>query len=303
MRYAIIDIGSNTMKLNVYLAKEKSIDMLFHKKAITSLASYINEGVMSEQGIDVIVSQILDFDATLKKLDISNVFVIATAAIRGAKNNVEILQTVKDKTGIDIELIASDFEAILGYQGLPEVLRYEGGINVDVGGGSSEILVHSNNEIISSQSMPIGCLSLYSEYVSMIFPNKEEENKIEHRAVEELNRLFLDESYKSYGKVTAIGGTARAAIKLLNAVFPKEKKDVIFKKEIDQVLEILTSKEDEKKSVLIKTLVRVIPERIHTIAIGLIIYKMICERLEIEEMQISTSGIMDGYLHYKLFAQ
>lgn len=303
MRYAVIDIGSNTMKLNVYSAQESGIDMLFHKKAITSLASYIEQGWMNDQGVDVIVSQISDFNETLRKLDISNVFVIATAAIRGAKNNVEIIETVKQKTGIDIELIASDFEAVLGYQGLPEVLRYEGGINVDVGGGSSEILIHANNEILSSQSMPIGCLSLYSEYVSMIFPNREEEKKIEYRVLEELSRLSLDESYKNYGKVTAIGGTARAAIKLLNAVFPKNSKDVIFKKEIDSVLEILTAKEDEKKSALVKTLVRTIPERIHTIAIGLIIYKMICEKLGIEEMQLSGSGIMDGYLNYKLFAQ
>lgn len=300
MRYAVIDIGSNTMKLNVYSAQEGCIDMLFHKKAITSLASYIHEGSMSEQGIDIIVSQISEFNETLRKLEISNVFVIATAAIRGAKNNMEILQTVKEKTGIEIELIASDFEAVLGYQGLPEGLRYEGGINVDVGGGSSEILVHANNEILSSQSMPVGCLSLYSEYVSMIFPNREEEVKIEHRVIEELSLLSLDEAYKSYGRVTAIGGTARAAIKLLNAVFPKNTKDVIFKKEIDEVLKILTAPDDEKKSTLVKTLVRTIPERIHTISIGLIIYKMICEKLQIEEMQLSGSGIMDGYLNYKL---
>lgn len=300
-RYAVIDIGSNTMKLNVYLAQDNRIDMLFHKKSITSLASYIEDGVMNEKGIDVIIAQIIDFNNTLKKLEIPNVFVIATAAIRGAKNHFEIIEKVKSRTGIEIELIASDLEAVLGYKGLPEELRFAGGINVDVGGGSSEILMHENNRIVFSKSMPVGCLSLYSEYVSMIFPNEEEAKRIEERVEEEIERLMMQGDLKKNENVTAIGGTARAAIKLLNALYPGNSSGKILKSQMDEVLDIIISKEHEKKSMVVKTLAVTIPERIHIICIGMLIYKKICEKLAIHEMQVSMTGIMDGYLHYRLF--
>lgn len=300
-RYAVIDIGSNTMKLNVYLAQDNRIDMLFHKKSITSLASYIEDGVMNEKGIDVIIAQIIDFNNTLKKLEIPNVFVIATAAIRGAKNHFEIIEKVKSATDIEIELIASDLEAVLGYKGLPEELRFAGGINVDVGGGSSEILMHENNRIVFSKSMPVGCLSLYSEYVSMIFPNEEEAKRIEERVEEEIERLMMQGDLKKNENVTAIGGTARAAIKLLNALYPGNSSGKILKSQMDEVLDIIISKEHEKKSMVVKTLAVTIPERIHIICIGMLIYKKICEKLAIHEMQVSMTGIMDGYLHYRLF--
>lgn len=306
-RYAVIDIGSNTMKLNVYLAENNHIDMLFHKKSITSLASYIENGVMSKQGIDIIIAQIIDFNNTLTKLEIPNVYVIATAAIRGAKNNMEIIDIVKHATGIEIELIASDLEAVLGYKGLPEALRFAGGINVDVGGGSSEILIHADNAVIHSKSMPVGCLSLYSEYVSMIFPNQVQRERIEKRVEQELELLHLEEAFKMQENITVIGGTARAAVKLLNALFPKETSDYILKSELDQVLDIIISDDSQdeavmqEKSRVMRTLTRTVPERIHTIVIGMLIYKKICERFGITRMQVSMSGIMDGYLHYRLF--
>lgn len=300
-RYAVIDIGSNTMKLNVYLAQDNRIDMLFHKKSITSLASYIDDGVMNEKGIDVIIAQIIDFNNTLKKLEIPNVFVIATAAIRGAQNNLEIIEKVKSATDIEIELIASDLEAVLGYKGLPEELRFAGGINVDVGGGSSEILIHEDNKIVFSKSMPVGCLSLYSEYVSMIFPNREEAEKIKKRVDLELERLMMEEDLKKKVNITAIGGTARAAIKLLNALYPQNASDRILKSQMDEVLDIILSEEHKEKSKVVKTLAVTIPERIHIICIGMLIYQRICERLNIHEMQVSMTGIMDGYLHYRLF--
>ena len=83
---SIIDIGSNTIRLSVYQLQEGTIIPLLHKKTMAGLASYIQDGWMSEEGIHTAIRVLNQYRSLLEHLSIQQVSVFATASLREISN-------------------------------------------------------------------------------------------------------------------------------------------------------------------------------------------------------------------------
>lgn len=99
MLYGIIDIGSNTIRMAIYLIEGSHIEMLMKKKHTVGLAAYLKGGVMQQQGIDKAVEILNEFQDFLRSFQITQVITFTTAALRNAKNSAR--PWARSSSGLD----------------------------------------------------------------------------------------------------------------------------------------------------------------------------------------------------------
>ena len=293
MKYGITDIGSNTIRFNIYNHKNGKSKQLISKKKTAGLISYKKNGKLSKKGIKVLVSTVKKFKKNLKELEVDKTYYFATACLRNVDNTEEVLDIVKNETGITIHVLTSEEEATLTFDALKgKDLDRDEGVLIDVGGGSSEITVFENNTPLDDVSLPVGSLLMYEEYVSLMFPNEEEKEAIHQRVVEEIEKSGIEKYDQEI--MFGIGGTVRVINKMLIHLNLKDETSPLIPIHLlDTILDELktNTKEDFDKVLQVKA------ERIHTLIPGLIIIKTIAEYFEVEYLHIIHHSLKEGVLH------
>ena len=168
MQCAVIDIGSNSIRLSVYDAEKTNFKILFKEKIMAGLASYVEDGVLSPEGIECACHSLIELKERLRLLNIQNVSVFATASLRNINNTQDVLQKIYSTTGFCLEVISGKQEAFYGYTGAMLDLSLPSGIFLDIGGASTEIAFFANGTLIEAESYPIGSLRLYEDCVKNI---------------------------------------------------------------------------------------------------------------------------------------
>lgn len=173
-KYGAIDIGSNAIRLlicNVVL-KEKE-NPKFKKSAFVRVpirlgADSFNSGIISEENYGRMIDAMKAFQLLMKVHGVEKYKACATSAMRNAKNGKELTHSIKEKSGIDIEIINGTKEAqIIASTDLSEFIEgNKSYLYVDVGGGSTEFTVFSKGKIIASKSFNIGTVRLLNKEIS-----------------------------------------------------------------------------------------------------------------------------------------
>lgn len=292
MKCAIVDLGSNTIRLSLYNTLENgSFETLFSKKYMAGLAGYVSHGIMSNDGINQACAVLLDFKILLQQLGVNEMHVFATASLRNIKNTEKALETIKRRTGLSVDVIAGSEEGILGYYGALYTTDLKNGIMFDIGGGSTEFVRVKNGKVKKSQSISIGSLNLFHNHVSSLWPNKKEQKAISKRIAKRLDAVEYPK--KAPEKVCCVGGTCRAILNIVNYHFNKQENNrIITKEEFDKILKILTKRDATARNYILK----LCPDRVHTIIPGMLVVKEIMERLHCEELWVSRYGVREGYL-------
>ena len=137
MKYAVIDIGSNSVRLMMSDGKKT----IYKTVKTTQLAEGMGEdNILQPFAIERTAQAVSFFNKRAKGDGADAVYVFATAAVRRAVNGNEFLNEVKRLCGIEVDVVSGEFEAELGLIG---ALNGEDGGVVDVGGASSEVVVMS----------------------------------------------------------------------------------------------------------------------------------------------------------------
>ncbi len=292
MLYSVIDIGSNTVKCQVYSVDGKDIKPTNFFTRQLGLIAKISDGILPEYAIKELTDTINDYK---NKVD-SKVYCFATESLRKTENLNEIAKRIKEDCQLELELISGKDEALLSFSGFlansPDITD---GIMVDMGGGSTEILKFSDSQPLHLNSFKFGCLSLRKEYVKDRFPNDDEMKKIKARVKDELCGFAWIKDCK---RLCLIGGTGSAIGKLafeLGYTTVPEFSSTTFMKLFDRL-----SDPDEQTAALLE---KHIPARIETIIPGMCAYRQIIETVNADTVYISKGGIRDGYLYRKLRGQ
>ena len=138
-KYAVIDIGSNTVRMVIYTAEDAAFHGLFSKKYTLGLAGYIQDGIMTQEGIHKLCAALLECRTMLEQFEIGRYFVFATASLRNIQNTREAVDQVFLVTGFSIDVISGQAEAYLDYYGVMVDAPLENGLLFDIGGGSTEL--------------------------------------------------------------------------------------------------------------------------------------------------------------------
>lgn len=292
----IIDIGSNSIRLSVYRCEGQEAQVLLNRKEMSGLASYVKHGMMTEAGVSKACQAISAHKETLGNLGITEYYAFATASLRNVTNTEEAVSEIKERTGISIDVISGEEEGVLSLRGAAGSLKLKEGLLVDLGGGSTELVPFKSGKALGSWSVPAGSLSLYRKFVKDIFPDKKELKNI-RKYYEELTDAAADK-LSIYTDICGVGGTARAVCKLINA-----KGRVSSERFSAEELGELYDEFKELDRSTVDLILKIVPDRVHTIIPGVAALKVIVDRTECRTVSVSSSGVREGYLHEKVLSE
>lgn len=163
MRYAAIDIGSNAVRLLIADIIQTDKKILFKKNTLIRVPLRLGDDAFLEKNIsgtktEELVKTMIAFRNLMDVYKVSDYMACATSAMREAKNGQRIVQQIKKEAFIDLEIVAGQREANIIYASHIELSleRKKNYLYIDVGGGSTELSVFSEGELIASRSFNLG---------------------------------------------------------------------------------------------------------------------------------------------------
>lgn len=167
MRIAIIDLGSNSVRMNIVnIDPEGSYSMVDQTKEMVRLS----EGMGQEKLLQPIpmkrtIDSIKLFQRLIVAYGVMEVYPICTAAVRSAANQKEFLDRVSKETGLEFRVITGYEEAYYDYVGVINSIDDRDFIMIDIGGGSTELALVKNREMKEAISIPYGSVTLTEQFL------------------------------------------------------------------------------------------------------------------------------------------
>ena len=155
---AIIDIGSNSVRLVVYAGAERVPRPIFNEKVLAGLGAAVGEtGRISREAWDVALAMLERFKLLLRYMGVRQVKVVATAAVRDARNGPEFVDAV-EALGLECRILGAEEEAWYAGEGVLSAIPDADGIVGDLGGGSLELVEVKGGLAGRGISLPLGVL-------------------------------------------------------------------------------------------------------------------------------------------------
>lgn len=171
--YAAIDIGSNAARLLVKRIKREEGEVKFSKEILLRVPlrlgfDVFKLGKISEKREKNMMRLMKVYNLLMKIYDVADYRACATSAMRDAQNGIDIIKNIKKNIGLDIEIITGQEEAKMVYNNHIECMEDRNGnyMYVDVGGGSTEINLLSQGQLVCSRSYNIGTVRILNEAVT-----------------------------------------------------------------------------------------------------------------------------------------
>ncbi len=288
MQKGVIDIGSNTIVLNIYELKENIPIVTFHESNATHLVGYIENKVMKEEGILKACEVLKHYVSILKEKNIESYKAFITEPARNITNKEEMLNAF---SSCDLEVIALTGEEEAEYDYLGSKLIDSSSIHTgnafDIGGGSTELVSFKDNVILEAISIPVGCVRLSKEPVKA-----------------SLTDNYMQEAFNQYPKlqevssetIIGIGGTARATLKLYKHVYQSDSNNI----EVEKLIPIYTALMNQDEDMINKMKASVDKGRQPVYLSGLNMLMSIVKAYKVKHIFISSGCVREGFLTKQL---
>jgi len=299
MRAAVIDLGSNSVRLLIKDISDGLLATVHRELATTRLGrGVVKNSELDRQSVADTLSVVEDFIIKAKSMGAERIFAFGTSALREAKNSGEFIKKLNE-LGLDVDILPGEKEALLSFIGARAGLGLsETALVMDIGGGSTELIL-GKEQILKSVSLPLGAVRFTELYFKSEPPNFDDVTK----AGEKIRELCFE--FASYfkeiqdeNKVVAVGVggtlTTLAAMDQKLEIYDADKVHgyVLKKASIDNIYsKLLKLTTDEKRK-----LPGLMPQRADIIAAGTFIARSIMENLDIDEITVSETDLMEGYL-------
>ncbi|HVV42591.1 MAG TPA: exopolyphosphatase [Nitrobacter sp.] len=204
---AVIDIGSNSVRLVVYEAMERSLLSIFNEKTLCGLGREVQStGLLAADAVTKALTSLRRFHALCKVMKVGRVYAIATAACRDATNGSEFIAKAERICRVPIQILSGPREAQLSALGVISGVHRPDGIVGDLGGGSLELIDVHGNRVRRGVTLPLGSLALQDA-------SKKSLKRADRIVKAELARA--DALKAAHGRTFyAVGGTWRALARI-----------------------------------------------------------------------------------------
>jgi exopolyphosphatase/guanosine-5'-triphosphate,3'-diphosphate pyrophosphatase len=285
MKLAAIDIGSNAARLLICEVRENGNDSPeFQKLNLVRVPLRLGFDVFEFRQVsyareEMLVDTIKAFKLLMDVHQVDFMTACATSAMRDASNGPEIIERIKNETGVNIHIISGDTEAeyIYGTRLMERNIPAKSFLYIDVGGGSTEITLFENGELVYKSSHNIGTIRILKNQVS-----DDQWNIMKA----DIRKLVKNKT----GKMVAIGSGGN-----INKVFSLSKK----KEDKPLYLDTLKDYYKELSSVTVAERIRLYKlkeDRADVIVPALLIYINVLKWAEIEEIYVPKIGLADGLI-------
>lgn len=310
--FAAIDIGSNSCRLAIASVQQHKLKTLHEDREVTRLGESVFEtGVISPESMASTIKALKRFHKAVQAHVVDRVRVVATSAMRDARNSDAFRAWVKSTTGWNVEVISGLEEGRLIHLG---VTAYEPGAKgrcllIDLGGGSCEVTFSDIGRIREMVSLPLGAVRLQQEFLRDDPPTKEDIARLRKFIDRELGRGERKIGKPKVNLVIATSGTAAALAEaseaMLNATGKKRprRKKAGIPARVGHVLEAETGAVRNLAERLLKmnnaqraSVPGIGPRRSEIITGGAQVYATLLERMGLKGFRYSPLGLRDGML-------
>ena len=193
-KYASIDIGTNTLRLLIAESNsENDYKVVYRDRAITRLGENVSveRGFISDAAAGRTIDALERFSKSLIKYSANHIKVVGTSVFRRAHNRAAFLHKVFKKTGLNIEVITGEDEALLTLQGISQVINRNGRyVVMDIGGGSTEYILGCGEEEHGAYSIEMGVVSLTEAFLCSDPPTSDELSRLGNKVEITLSKLM-----------------------------------------------------------------------------------------------------------------
>jgi exopolyphosphatase / guanosine-5'-triphosphate,3'-diphosphate pyrophosphatase len=302
MRLGVLDIGSNTGHLLVVDARGGSAPMpAFSHKEPLRLAEHLDEtGAVNDAGIAALTGFVASALEVADAKGCSEMTGFATSAVRDARNSDAVLEHVRARTGVDIEVLPGEDEARLTFLAVRRWFGWSSGrlAVFDIGGGSLEIAVGSDEAPDVAQSLPLGAGRLTREHLAA---------GVDDDAVRRLRRTIRAGIAADAGAVTrsapdhsvATSKTFRSLARICGAAPSVE--GPLVRRVLDAAVlretvpKLLGMSPDE-----VAELPGVSPSRAHQVVAGALVAEAVMDLFDLAELEICPWALREGIILERL---
>lgn len=303
-RIAIIDLGTNTCNLLIAEYQKQTYQILYQGKEVVKLGKNgIEMNILTEDGLQRAITSIRNHQERIRKFDVSETIVLATSAIRDAKNRDWFQLELEKSTAIRLLIISGEKEADLIFKGVKLAFGQieNHSVILDIGGGSNEFILTESGAPIWKESFPLGM----SRIIEQIPPS----DPITMEEIRQINNYFesrLELLWKRINNltITSLIGCSGAFDTLADIIdqtnsgtkrrMRQEVKVSDFERIYRLLIESTTAERTEMKGME--------PIRVEMIVPSVIFIKLVIERLNIQKIYQTDYALREGVLYELIFS-
>jgi len=299
-RVASIDIGTNTILLLIAEVRKRKLKTLFDTETIVRLGEGVQKnGIISEGAMQRGFQTLKGYLKRCQEMEVQNIFAVGTSALREAKNSGHFLKRVKEEFDISIDVISGEEEAHLSFLSVARDSKKsrENLLVVDVGGGSTEVILAKGDEIIRWVSLPLGIVR-FTERFLLSDPVKDEEYRT---MVEEIRKQLPNfPILENPISMVSIGGTGTALASveqgLEKFMIERIHRFVLTREALRNQLSLYCSKTIEER----QEMRGLPPSRADVILTGGTILYLIMEKFDFSSLMVNAHGVRYGLLYKQI---
>ena len=290
--FASIDVGTHTTRLLIVFLRNDRLEPILKKRVVTKLGFYFNSGYLADKGINSLIDTLSQYAQDMKRHEVNNYQAVATAVLREAKNAEELINLIRDKTGIEIKIISGQSEAELTAKGVLSTLEIpkKSSLIVDIGGGSTELIWESDKKKVVS--LALGATHLTQSFLKHDPPLNQEIKEAFCKAKEVIQASNFPSPVFLVGTAGSI--STLAALDLKMTVYQPHliNGHILTKNSIETIFSTLCSMNAQQRL----TLPGLEPGREEIILGGTIIALSLLEVFHQDRMIVSEGGLLEGVL-------
>ena len=298
-RYAAVDIGSNSVRMMAAEVTGGETRVLAEDRQVTRLGeSVFRSGRVSDEALGFLCAALAKMAAAYGRLGVAGVRAVATSAVRDAGNQAEFIQRVSEALGSPVEIISGAEEARLIHLGVEA--RWprpkERTLIIDVGGGSAELIVTQNGQLIDAVSKPLGAVRLTEVFLKSDPPTAGEVHLLQAYIDEKLLPFQKLHGTEKFQRTVVTSATAAAIVSASNGI-ARAKRD-----EADRSAARL-SQVRELFSILLKSdlaarrkIVGIGPRRAEIVTVGAAVFLRAMELFDLKSIYYCVAGVRDGII-------
>jgi exopolyphosphatase/guanosine-5'-triphosphate,3'-diphosphate pyrophosphatase len=295
-RFAVVDVGTNSVKFRIGERTPDGWRTLTDRAEITRLGEGLTDGgdITSDaqtRTSDAIAGMVDEASAAGARAIVA----VGTAGLRAARNGAAVVDSIRERTGVTIEIIPGDEESRLAYQGVRAGIDLGSGSLVvfDTGGGSSQFTFGSTAGVDERFSVPVGAVRFTERFDLARAVSEEELHEATAAIAADLDRL---DGREAPSRVVGMGGAVTNMAAVKHALDPYDpdvvRGTVLDRAELDRQIELYRTQDADAR----RSIVGLQPKRADVILAGALIVRTVLEKLGADSFTVTDRGLRDGVL-------
>lgn len=292
--FAAVDLGSNSFHMVVARQVDGQLVIIDRLREMVRLGEGLTEaGTLAPRVAARAIACLDRFGHRLVDMRADCVRVVGTSALRRARGKQSFLVRAREAIGYPIEVISGREEARLIYSGVAHTLPRSTGrrLVVDIGGGSTELIIGRGFEPLQLESLDLGCVSMSAAHFGdgRLSPRRFEKARL--AAQQELEPIQLAFRRRGWESVAGSSGTVRAILDALREIDPRC--SVITREGIGRLVEVLV----EAGHTDAIPLASITPERRAVIPGGVAVLAEFMRQLRVRQLRVAEGAMREGVLY------